>query len=101
MPTPRELLAARVRAALISAELDPARADVTQSADARFGDYQANAAMALAKEKRANPRDVAAHIISKLDVTGLSAPRDRRCRLYQFPLGKFLSLHRALRDGSG
>ena len=74
MPTPRELLAARVRAALLSADLDPARGDVTQSADSRFGDYQANAAMALAKEKRANPRDVAAQIISKLDVTGLSAP---------------------------
>ena len=74
MPTPRELLAARVRAALLSADLDPARGDVTQSADSRFGDYQANAAMALAKEKRANPRDVAAQIIIKLDVTGLSAP---------------------------
>ena len=73
MATPRELLAARVRAALQSADLDPARGDVTQSADSRFGDYQANAAMALAKEKRANPRDVAAEIISKLDVTGLSA----------------------------
>lgn len=74
MATPRELLAARVRAALQSADLDPARGDVTQSADSRFGDYQANAAMALAKEKRANPRDVAAQIISKLDVTGLSSP---------------------------
>ncbi len=74
MATPRELLAARVRAALQSADLDPARGDVTQSADSRFGDYQANAAMALAKEKRANPRDVAAQIISKLDVNGLSCP---------------------------
>jgi arginyl-tRNA synthetase len=57
-----------VRAALISAELDPARADVTQSADARFGDYQANAAMVLAKEKKTNPRQLATDILAKLSL---------------------------------
>ena len=73
MPTLRELLASRLRDALIACDLDSARADVSQAADNRFGDYQANAAMVLAKEKKANPRQLATGILSKLDVTGLTA----------------------------
>jgi len=73
MPTLRELLASRLRDALIACDLDSARADVSQAADSRFGDYQANAAMVLAKEKKANPRQLATGILSKLDVTGLTA----------------------------
>lgn len=73
MPTLRELLASRLRDALIACDLDSARADVSQAADSRFGDYQANAAMVLAKEKKANPRQLATEILSKLDVTGLTA----------------------------
>ena len=72
MPTLRELLASRLRDALIACDLDSARADVSQAADARFGDYQANAAMVLAKEKKANPRQLATEILSKLDVSGLT-----------------------------
>ena len=73
MPTLCELLASRLRDALIACELDSARADVSQAADARFGDYQANAAMVLAKEKKANPRQLATAILSQLDVSGLAA----------------------------
>jgi arginyl-tRNA synthetase len=73
MSTLRELLAARLRDALIACGHDSARADVSQTADARFGDYQANAAMVLAKEKKANPRQLAAEILSKLDLSGLAA----------------------------
>ena len=73
MPTLRELLAARLRVALIACGHDSARADVSQTADARFGDYQANAAMVLAKEKKANPRQLAGEILSKLDLSGLAA----------------------------
>jgi len=73
MATPRELLAGRLRGALLAAGLDPARGEVTASADSRFGDYQANAAMVLAKERRANPRQVAAEILAHLDVAGLAA----------------------------
>ena len=73
MATPRELLADRLRHALQSAGLDTARGDVAQAHDARFGDYQANAAMTLAKEKRANPRQLAIEILAHLDVSGLSA----------------------------
>jgi arginyl-tRNA synthetase len=74
MASPQELLAARLRQALQAAGLDAAKGEVTQATDTRFGDYQANAAMVLAKEKRANPRQVAAEILSHLDVSGLAAP---------------------------
>ena len=73
MPTPRELLSARLRDALAACGLDPARGEVAQAADTRFGDYQANAAMVLAKEKKTNPRQLAADILAKLDTTGLAA----------------------------
>ena len=73
MPTPRELLSARLRDALTACELDPARGEVAQAADSRFGDYQANAAMVLAKEKKSNPRQLATDILAKLDVSGLAA----------------------------
>jgi arginyl-tRNA synthetase len=73
MPTPRELLSVRLRDALTACELDPARGEVAQAADTRFGDYQANAAMVLAKEKKSNPRQLATDILEKLDVSGLAA----------------------------
>jgi len=73
MPTPRELLSARLRDALAACELDPARGEVAQAADSRFGDYQANAAMVLAKEKKTNPRQLATDILAKLDVSALAA----------------------------
>ena len=73
MPTLRELLAARLRDALAASGHDAARADVSQAGDTRFGDYQANAAMVLAKEKKANPRELAGKILSHIDVSGLAA----------------------------
>ena len=39
--------------------------------DARFGDYQCNAAMSLAKELKAKPREVAEKIISVLDISDI------------------------------
>jgi arginyl-tRNA synthetase len=47
---------------------------VTIATDARFGDYQSNAAMSLAKTLRRNPREVAAEIVSRLDVSEMCAP---------------------------
>jgi len=72
MPTPRELLSTRLRDALSACALDPARGEVGQAADTRFGDYQSNAAMVLAKEKKTNPRQLAAEILAKLDVSGIA-----------------------------
>ncbi len=74
MSTPSEVLTQRLREALSAAGFDPSRGTVTQSTDARFGDYQANAAMVLAKELKSNPRQIAAAILEKLDLSGIAAP---------------------------
>lgn len=39
--------------------------------DARFGDYQCTAAMGLAKARKMNPRQLAADVLAKLDVSNL------------------------------
>ena len=49
-------------------------AAVDQAADARFGDYQTNAAMVLAKALKTNPRALATELAAAIDVTGLSPP---------------------------
>jgi arginyl-tRNA synthetase len=72
METPSSLLATRLRAAL--ADFGEVDAQVQAAGDARFGDYQTNVAMVLAKQRRANPRQVAQEIIGKLDVADLCAP---------------------------
>lgn len=42
------------------------RASVTPSADLRFGDYQSNAAMVLAKQCRTNPRALAQQVVEQM-----------------------------------
>ena len=37
--------------------------------DPKFGDYQSNALMALAKSRKLNPRQVASDVLAQLDVT--------------------------------
>ncbi|MDD5349201.1 MAG: arginine--tRNA ligase, partial [Chthoniobacteraceae bacterium] len=64
--TIQTLLESRLRDALGG---EPAQ--VSATADARFGDYQTNVAMVLAKARRANPRQIAAQIIERLDVAGI------------------------------
>jgi len=63
----------RFRAAL--AELIDAPDDyvamVRPAQDARYGDFQANCAMPLAKQLGKKPRDVAADIVAKLDIADL------------------------------
>lgn len=51
---------------------EPTAATVTAAADLRFGDYQSNAAMVLAKQQKANPRALAQQIIDVLDLSGLA-----------------------------
>ena len=46
-------------------------APVVAAADLRFGDYQSNAAMALAKQRKTNPRALAEQVIAALDLGGL------------------------------
>jgi arginyl-tRNA synthetase len=47
---------------------------VRPSQDPKFGDYQANFAMPLAKQLGRPPRDVAAEIVARLDVSDLCDP---------------------------
>jgi len=44
---------------------------VVPSADLRFGDYQCNAAMALAKRRKTNPRELAQKVVGAADLAGL------------------------------
>jgi arginyl-tRNA synthetase len=74
MLTVRSLLEERLRAALDALALDSSLAEVTPAADTRFGDYQTNAAMVLAKSERKNPRELGAAIAEKIDVSGLAEP---------------------------
>lgn len=47
---------------------------VKPAQDARFGDFQANCAMPLAKRNGVNPRDLATSLVEKLNVTDLCDP---------------------------
>ncbi len=65
-------LESRLAAALTEVLGESATAPVTAAADLRFGDYQTNAAMVLAKQRKTNPRALAQEIIDRLDLTGLA-----------------------------
>jgi arginyl-tRNA synthetase len=65
-----EYLGQQLNKALVAAGLDLPdgfRATVTPAADTRFGDYQTNAAMVLAKPLRTNPRALAQQIADVID----------------------------------
>jgi arginyl-tRNA synthetase len=49
-------------------------AAVRQSTDPKFGDYQANGCMALAKAARTNPRAVAQDVAARVDLAPLAGP---------------------------
>jgi arginyl-tRNA synthetase len=69
---PHKSIEARLQAA-VSAVLpgaDTSAVLVRPCPDPKFGDYQSNALMALAKERKMNPRQLATDVVAKLDVTG-------------------------------
>src|SRR5207244_6053374 len=55
------------RAVLPDADVSPVL--VRPCPDPKFGDYQSNALMSLAKERKMNPRQLATDVVSKLDVS--------------------------------
>jgi arginyl-tRNA synthetase len=65
-------LESRLAAALALTLGEAASATVTATADLRFGDYQTNAAMVLAKQRKTNPRALAQEIIDHLVLDGLA-----------------------------
>lgn len=69
-----EILREKVLAALEALEValpDPGRIQVTKAADLRFGDFQSNAAMMLAKPAGKNPREFAAELMEKISADDL------------------------------
>src|SRR6476659_8089327 len=77
MPSPSEVLAPRVTAAIAAAF----GADYPELRDAdpvlrpsQFADLQVNAPLALAKKVRMPPREVAAQILAHLDLDGIAEP---------------------------
>jgi len=65
-------LESRLSAALEKVVGEAASAPVTPAADLRFGDYQSNAAMVLAKQRKTNPRALAQEIIDALELDGMA-----------------------------
>ncbi|MCX8237592.1 MAG: arginine--tRNA ligase [Akkermansiaceae bacterium] len=69
-----EILCEKVLAALEALEVtlpDPSRIQVTKAADLRFGDFQSNVAMMLAKPAGKNPRDFAMELMEKISADDL------------------------------
>ncbi len=70
-----DILNERIGAAMVRVTGQPDCAAIVRPAtDARFGDYQANGAMALAKQLRTNPRKLAEAVVEQLDVGDLCEP---------------------------
>ncbi len=69
-------LKSRFRAALTDFADDPAQwlEMIRPAGDARFGDFQANFAMPLARQRGENPRELAAAVAGKLEVDDLCLP---------------------------
>jgi arginyl-tRNA synthetase len=73
METFQTLLAKKLADALTAAGL-PNAGELTPASDARFGDYQTNAALLLGKQRGENPRKVAEKILGQIDVGDLCDP---------------------------
>jgi len=73
METFQALLARKLADALAAADL-PQLGEVTPATDSRFGDYQTNAPLVLAKQRGENPRALAEKIVAQLEVSDLCPP---------------------------
>ncbi|UCD49434.1 MAG: arginine--tRNA ligase [Phycisphaerales bacterium] len=72
MKTALDILDERICAAMASATgQDDCSAIVRPTADPKFGDYQANGIMGLAKQFKTNPRQLAEQVVAQLDVGDL------------------------------
>ncbi len=81
---------------------------VRPASDARFGDYQANGIMPLAKELKSNPRKLAEQVCAKLDVSDMCVEPEVagagfiNLRLKgEFVAGRLEAMHRYLGEGFG
>src|SRR5262245_55209225 len=67
---PRKEIEQRLQAAVKSVlpDADTAAVLLRPCPDPKFGDYQTNALMALAKTRKSNPRQLASDVLARLDV---------------------------------
>jgi arginyl-tRNA synthetase len=66
------ILEDRISAAMAAAAgQEDCAAQVRPSTDPKFGDYQVNGVMALAKQLKTNPRKLAEQIVAKLDISNI------------------------------
>jgi arginyl-tRNA synthetase len=70
------VLESRLRAAVAAVvpSADPATLQVQPASEARFGDYQSNSLMLVAKAARLNPRQLAADVVARLEVSDCCGP---------------------------
>jgi arginyl-tRNA synthetase len=73
---PHKVIEERLQAAVKSVlpDADTAAVLVRPCPDPKFGDYQSNALMSLAKARKMNPRQLATDVVAKLDVGDLCEP---------------------------
>jgi arginyl-tRNA synthetase len=71
MQTFQALLVGELGRALAAAGFEPV-GEVVPATDPRFGDYQTNAALLLAKQRGEPPRKIAQQIIERLDVSAIA-----------------------------
>jgi arginyl-tRNA synthetase len=64
-------LESRLATAFQSVLGETVAAPVVPATDLRFGDYQSNAVMGLAKQRKTNPRALAEQVIAALDLSGI------------------------------
>jgi arginyl-tRNA synthetase len=68
-------LESRLSRALETVLGEPCAANMTPAADLRFGDYQSNSAMVLAKKQKTNPRALAEQIVAAVEIDGLATAK--------------------------
>ena len=65
-------LASRLSAALEKVVGEPTAPNIAAAADLRFGDYQSNSAMVLAKKQKTNPRALAQQVLDVIEIEGIA-----------------------------
>ena len=66
-----DILEERISAAMREVSGENVPAVVTPAKDPKFGDYQANGVMALAKKLKTNPRELAQKVLAQVDLTDI------------------------------
>src|SRR4051812_29222339 len=75
---PHKLIEQRLQTVVkaVLADADISSILVRPCPDPKFGDYQSNALMSLAKARKMNPRQLATDVVAKLDVSDLCEPAE-------------------------